>query len=170
MKNHYAVYMILLFTSFRVLVAIEFSSGITMAADAVQLGIEAGICPGVSILLKGGPAWEREADFKINDALFNLTFKYTSYTDAKFSPFFILSHELFLVNTGYATTVATGSAAGMGLRYSLNKKNSIFISGGVRQVSGIIDSDYEDENFRFYYSELWRAPVSWFNLGWSSKI
>jgi hypothetical protein len=139
--------------------------GFSVTADSFLLSGGFAPVPGLGLELALGPAWERQADFVMDDFELRFSMEYIPVYRWTWRPYVVVGYDLLLIDTGYAETTAHGFLAGLGLEYRFNRKGSVRLQGGWRYGAGPISSEYTGAGGTVYYDETWKAPSIWLDLG-----
>lgn len=167
------LYFLILFMGICPLWAMEWSAGTSLGADGCSLFLGAVAAEKHEIRLELGPAWERQADFRIDDGSLRLEYSY-ALGKGKIVPFLAGGYEMLFVDTGYSQNCFHGIFIGPGIALEGRNNHSLFLKGGWRSTRGDIHSAYAGDSFEAYYSEEWKAPPFWISFGyryrWESEL
>ena len=152
------------------LYSMEYSGGLTVSSDALMASFGVSPVKPVRFVLEGGPAFEREADLRVNDSCWHLGVEYTPRPEGRWDPYLSMAYEIFLVDTSYAETVAQGVLLGGGVAWHITEGHSLTLEGGWRSTKGDIHSHYDTPDFTVFYDEVWRAPTFCMELGWRIRF
>jgi|GEM_PF-4614769 len=166
MKYSSVIVTLVLFFSPSVLPCEDWRGGVSLSSDALLISTEREVLDNLFMGIELGPAWEREADFRIDDFLVRTTVRWFPPLFAGLYPYFLTFAELWCVDTGYAQFAAPGICLGAGWSLPVGRSHALFIEGGWQFARRHINTSYETTSYAVFYNEMWSAPSLLITIGW----